>query len=249
MQVIPSRRDARPRASLLTAVGGSLSALALLGLGLAFGYLEFSTSIVGDVMGHARAGAAEVGLGIVVWAVALTAPACLVTIGLIRFIQVVPMPSRTSRHTLSSLAAAVSDDYVAATRVRLPDGRVIPELVIGPHGIAVFEELPPAGATRRRAGAWEVRMANGRWMPLENPLDRAARDAERVRRWLAGDERDFVVKVYAAVIDPGASIPRTPACAVIARHQVPAFLASLPPQRSMTEPRLQRIVERVRGAT
>ena len=32
------------------------------------------------------------------------------------------------------------------------------------------------------------------------PLDRASRDAERVRGWLASDDRDFVVRVYAAIV-------------------------------------------------
>lgn len=91
-------------------------------------------------------------------------------------------------------------------------------------------------------------MTDGRWIPVENPLDRATRDAERVRRWLATDDRDFVIKVYAAVIGPDATVPRTPTCAVITRDQIPAFLASLPPQRSLTSTRLQRIVEHVDAA-
>ena len=43
-------------------------------------------------------------------------------------------------------------------------------------------------------------MTNGRWVPIENPLDRATRDAERVRRWLATDDRDFVIKALNAQI-------------------------------------------------
>jgi len=91
-------------------------------------------------------------------------------------------------------------------------------------------------------------MTDGRWVPVENPLDRATRDAERVRRWLATDDRDFVIKVYAAAIGSEATVPRTPSCAVITREQIPAFLASLPAQRTLTPTRLQRIVEHVDSA-
>jgi hypothetical protein len=200
-------------------------------------------------MDSPRPGPTQVALGVVAWAVALTAPACFVIVGSVRLAQAVEPLGRRRRPSVSSLAGTLSDQYVAATSVRLPEGRVIPELVIGPHGVAIFEELPPAAASRHAGGRWEVRLTDGHWIPLENPLDRAARDADRVRRWLATDDRDFVVKVYAAVIDPQVALPRTPTCAVITRDQVPAFLAALPPQRSLTPSRLQRIVEHVDEAT
>ena len=55
-----------------------------------------------------------------------------------------------------------------------------------------------------------------------------------------------MVKVYAALVVPDNRIQRTPACAVITRDQVPAYLASLPPQRSLTPSRREFIVEQVR---
>ncbi|HEY6057890.1 MAG TPA: hypothetical protein VIV06_07645, partial [Candidatus Limnocylindrales bacterium] len=112
----------------------------------------------------------------------------------------------------------------------------------------VFEPLPPAAITRHSAGRWEVRTTSGRWLPLENPLERAARDAERVRRWIGAMDADYVVKVHAAVIAPDASLPRTPTCAVVTRDDIPAFLSSLPPQRSLTETRRQRLIELVESA-
>ena len=116
----------------------------------------------------------------------------------------------------------------------------------GPHGVAIFELLPPLRASRHHDGRWEVRVRSGRWIPIENPLERASRDAERVRRWLADDDHDFVVKVHAAVIAPDLSLPRTPTCAVITSDQVAAYLASLPPQRSLTASRRERLVELIR---
>jgi hypothetical protein len=248
MQVIPSRRAPRSRASALPALVSALLGVTLLGVGLGLGYLAFSTSIVARVMGSARPGPVEVALGITAWAVALTAPACFVILGLGRLVHATGPLRRRAPQSISSLVGTLTEEYVGATRVHLPDGYVIPELVIGPHGVAIFEELPPAAVSRQVGGRWEVRMTDGRWLPIENPLDRATRDAERVRRWLATDDRDFVIKVYAAVIGPGSIVPRTPTCAVIERDQIPAFLASLPPQRSLTPTRLQRIVEHVDAA-
>ena len=45
-----------------------------------------------------------------------------------------------------------------------------------------------------------------------------------------------------------APVTRSPACAVITRDQVPAWIASLPRQRSLTERRLARLVAVVRTA-
>lgn len=249
MQVIPSRRSARPRASVASVVLGGLLGAGLIGVGLGLGWLTFSTSIVQRLMDSPQPGPTQVALAVIAWAVALTAPACLVIVGSVRLVQAVEPLGRHRPATVTALAGTLSDQYVAATSVRLPDGRVIPELVIGPHGVAIFERLPPAAASRHSGGRWEVRTTEGRWIPLENPLDRASRDADRVRRWLATDDRDFVVKVYAAVVATDTSLPRTPTCAVITRDQVTAFLAALPPQRSLTPQRLQRIVEHVGAAS
>ena len=81
------------------------------------------------------------------------------------------------------LRRAIGDDHVVATSVRLPVGnRVLPELVIGPFGAAVIEELPPSGAVMSRGvRTWEVRVGNGYIRTIENPLDRATHDAEIVR--------------------------------------------------------------------
>jgi hypothetical protein len=84
-------------------------------------------------------------------------------------------------------------------------------------------------------------------MPYDNPLERAARDAERVRNWFAAGEQDFVVKVYAAVVTSDTSLDRTPACAVISPEQIPAWLASLPPQRSLSSSRRAELLDQIRS--
>ena len=96
-------------------------------------------------------------------------------------------------------------------------------------------------ASRRRpntplasATLWEI-AASHTPCPIEAPLDRASRDAERVRGWLASDDRDFVVRVYAAIVTDDKTVDRTPACAVVAPAELAGWIAALPPQRGLNE--------------
>ena len=85
-------------------------------------------------------------------------------------------------------------------------------------------------------------------MPLENPLERAVRSAERVRHWLGGEDRGFVVRVYAAVIASDGQLTRTPNCAVVTRDQIPAYLNSLPIQRGFSADRRAQVIDDLRTA-
>ena len=124
---------------------------------------------------------------------------------------------------------------------------MVRNLVTGPFGLAILSELPPPRATRRHGTNWEVHRADGRWIHLENPLERAARDADRIRSWVSAEDRDFVVKVYAAIVTSDSTLSRTPTCAVITTEQIPAWLASLPPQRSLSSNRRAELVDLVRS--
>ena len=128
-----------------------------------------------------------------------------------------------------------------------PTGRPIPELVIGPFGVAVIHELGRREAIRQVGTSWERKTREG-WLPTEHPLDAAERDAERVRHWLTTGDLDFVVRVHAALITADPSMLRSPLCAVITEAQIPDWIAALPRQRTLTEGRRQQIVARVRGA-
>ena len=86
------------------------------------------------------------------------------------------------------------------------------------------------------------------WVPTEHPLDRVARDAERVRHWLTHGDLDYVVRVYAALVTPDATIARTPLCAVISDDQIPDWLAALPRQRSFSAARRSHLLIRIREA-
>jgi hypothetical protein len=118
--------------------------------------------------------------------------------------------------------------------------------VVGPFGIAVISEPPPPNATRREGASWEVRRQDGRWIPLENPLDRASRDAERLRGWISSEDRDFLVKAYAGFATSDPTVVRTSSCAVVVPEQAAAWLMSLPPQRSLTPSRYEELVEAIR---
>jgi len=120
-------------------------------------------------------------------------------------------------------------------------GVLIPDEVLGPHGIAFFEPLPAHAATRQVGGRWEARFADGRWRPIENPLDRAALNADGLRRFLREDDRDFVVKVHPVVTSSAPLVDSTDTCAVVALGDVPAWIAGLPAQQSLSAARLQRV--------
>ncbi len=244
MPVLAAARPSRRPRTVASAIVGLLVGAVLVGAGLALGYVALGTGVV-DQLTAARPGAGQTVVGAAAWAVALVAPALFVIVGAVRLVTGIDdlVGSRPHPRPAARVAARLPDDHVVATRVRLPDGRLVPELVVGPFGVAVVEEMPPAGAVRVRGGHWEVRAMTGAWQPIEHPLDRAARDAERVRRWLAHEEHDHVVKVYAAVVGPPSSMARTPECAVVSPEQLQGWLGSLPPQRSLNADRRARIVE------
>jgi hypothetical protein len=100
----------------------------------------------------------------------------------------------------------------------------------------------------RGVRSWEVRVGNGHIRTIENPLERATRDSERVRAWLSGAETDYVLKVYAAVVGSDPAVERSASCAVLAPDQIAEWLTSLPPQRSIDSYRRDSIVKMVRAA-
>ena len=68
-----------------------------------------------------------------------------------------------------------------------------------------------------------------------------------MRRWLADDDRDYLVRVYAAVIAEDPTIARTPPCAVIREAQLEPWLRSLPVQRSLSQARRDQLVAMLAG--
>ena len=252
MQVIASERPVAglpSRADVIRAliVGGILVAGASV-----LAYLVYATQFLGQFTPSGRASTTQLMTGALAWTFALTAPAGFGLVGLVRVGSAVERMAARRRPPTPAVrvAGSVADDHAVATRVRLPDGsRIIPELVIGPFGAAVIEELPPVGAVvSRGVRSWEVRLADGKVHLIDHPLERATRDAERVRVWFASDDSDHVVKVYAAVVGTDPAVSRLPSCAYIGPDQVGPWLASLPPQRSFDSDRRERVIRLVRAA-
>ena len=249
MQLI-STATAHARRPIGSIVTGTLVGAILVAGGLSLAYLVFATPLLGALLPSGRLGPGQMATGMVVMAFALVAPVTFVAVGTYRLAKLLASTrTRAQAGTmLERLVPSLPPDVVAASDVTLHDGRTIPGLLVGPFGLIVLREAPSSAVTRVSGSHWELRTPLG-WTPLENPFDRATRDAERVRQWLSHDDRDFLVKTYAAVIaQPDRSLARSAACAVLTLEQVPAFVASLPAQRSLTASRRESILDQIREA-
>jgi hypothetical protein len=252
MQVLVSNRARAGRPSRLGVATAALAGTAAVTASAALLYLVFGANFVDRFMPTGRPTTYELIAGALAWTFALTAPAGFGLVGVARLVTAYDRwRARRPRVTPAlRLRRAIGDDHVVATGVRVPDGsRVLPELVLGPFGAAVIEELPPAGAVMSRGvRSWEVRVGNGQIRTIENPLLLAGHDAERVRAWLSPDDSDHVLKVYSAVVGTDPRVERTPAVALIAPSQVAEWLSSLPPQKSIDTGRRDKLVKQVRAA-
>ena len=252
MQVLVSNRTRAGQPSRLGVATAALAGTAGVTASAGLLYLVFGANFIDRFMPTGRPTTYELIAGALAWTFALTAPAGFGLIGVARlFTAYERWRARRPRITPAlRLRRAIGDDHVVATGVRLPDGsRTLPELVLGPFGAAIIEELPPAGAVMSRGvRSWEVRVGNGQIRTIENPLLLAGHDADRVRSWLSPDDADHVLKVYAAVVGTDSRVERTPAVALIAPAQVAEWLSSLPPQKSIDTGRREKLVKQVRAA-
>ena len=248
MQIIASTRPAPRSVPVLSVVSGLAMGGVLISAAAAVAYVSLATPFLQKVSDVGPLTNSRIIVGVLAWTFALTAPVGFGLVGLMRILTSIERFANRERPTPTvRVARQLGDDLYVASRVRLPDGRPVPELVIGPFGVAVIGEMPPSRLMRRHGQRWEQRMRDGKWAAIDNPLDRAVRDGERVRRWFGAEDRDFVVKMHAAVVDAALSIERTSACAVITPEQIPAWLASLPAQRGMTTDRREQLVNRIRA--
>jgi hypothetical protein len=242
MQIIGAAPSQKPR--LPSLVIGAATGTVLVVSGLTIEFATLITPYV-DTIAQGRFGGPNALAGVLVRWLAVTLGAVFLGVGTARLAELIS--AFRSRVVPDAAPAAVSgDEPVMVLNVELGDGRPIPKLVIGRFGAAVVRDLPPATSTRRTGAYWEGR-TDGGWIRIESPLGSASRDAERVRRWLSEDDREYLVRVYAAVIADGPTIARTPSCAVITETQLEPWLRSLPVQRSLTEARRNQVIAMLRG--
>jgi hypothetical protein len=235
-----------PRALAIARLIGCLYVVA--GLGIA--WLTLTTPFVDVFAAHSQAFAGATAMHALGWLTALALPGLCLIVGAHRILDFadVSSPFTRRRDPLAGLGAGLGDDYTAICDLILAGGRHISWMIIGPQGIVVLGRLPNPSTSRQVDGHWETRLEADRWIAIEDPLDRTARDAEAVRRWLVGDEHGFVVKVYAVVVTDQAPANRNAAVAVVGRGGIPAFLASLPPHRTFTPARRTMLVDRIRSS-
>lgn len=231
-------------------IGVTLLGFVLVGAGLAMAYLTIATPLASELAPGASATRGPIGIGFGIWSFSLIAGGALLAAGTNRLAWIVASLKAGNRRggPATRVLGSSSPDLAVACNVIAGDGRPIPELVIGPFGAAVIHELPAASRVRHGPAGWETRTAGG-WEPIDDPLDAAMRDAERVRRWLAGADLEFVVRVYAALVVSDRVLQRSPTCAVIAAGQIPSWVASLPRQRTLTAGRRARLLGMARPST
>ena len=247
MQVLVSPRAARPPLGAVF-VGVAVGGVLLVG-GVFLAWLAFATPVISGLAPTVpRPTIDQLAMGGAIWAVSLVAPPAFAIVGVLRLQRVArAVTVKPKPRAIDRAASTLGDEYVAATEVLLPDGRVVHDLVLGPFGIAVINELPPPRSTRHAGYTWEVRAPNGRWLPMENPMERTSRDAERVRRWFGAEDRDYVIKTYAAAVTVDPTVTRTPNCAVVTPDQIAAWLGSLPAARALTPDRRAELVEDIQA--
>jgi hypothetical protein len=247
MQVIAADAPVS-RADRVAVARTAATAVLLLLAGAMIAWLCLGTPLIDSFIPQGHPSAMQYLVGAFAWGFAILVPAAFVIIGFARIAAAVDAAAALNPRTVTpNLAKALGPDHLAATNLLLPGGRRIHELVLGPFGIVVLGDVPPPSVSRHVGTAWEVRGSRGRWIPIEAPLDRAARDAERVRGWLATDDRDFLVRVYAAVVTNDDRVERTPTCAVVKPADLAGWLEALPGQRGLTPDRRERLVELIRS--
>lgn len=240
--------SSRPDGQTDSPLAGTLLGAALAVTGVTLAVLTIQTPFVARAMPGGAAGSSS-SAALLVWSLAIAAGGSLLVSGAGRLaVAVAGMRSGAGRPSpLARVLAGLPDEVTVIDGGASRDGRPGSRLVVGSFGVAVLHEMAPLTVIREVGPSWEARTAYG-WTPAEPPLDRAARQADRLRHELSEADLDFIARVHAAIVIADATVTRSPTCAVITRDQVPAWIASLPRQRSLTERRLARLVAVVRTA-
>lgn len=246
---------ARPSAfASLRSIPALAMGLALVAIGVALGVRELSSDTLVRVLAGAAPGPLGGAAAILGWGLGLLLPVVLVAAGTLATRRAATEARRT-RGRLLELLGTLPDDHLVALDVALPDGRILPVVVAGETWIVLLEALPPPDRLRHAQGRWELRLPGRGWVPVEEPVSRARRDADRLRGWLRDLTGDGRVPVRAALVDPAAGRRRSrhpvehPEVPLLAPDQVGAWLAALPAGPGFASGRRARLRERLAAAT
>jgi hypothetical protein len=238
----PRRTDRRPEQRFGTLVGNTFVGALLVAAGLLVGYLSLTTTFVAWLAPGATAAGRQMPIGLGVLSFALLAAGGLAVAGTSRLAALLTsIRPDASPGTAARALASMGDEIVILRNVLGETGHSIPELLVGPFGAAIINEVPSPRQLRRTSSGWEARIGD-EWRWVEEPLQQAVRDAERVRLWFAGADLDFVVRVHVAVVVTDQVVERMPGCAVISPAEIAAWVALLPVQRTLSATRRHRLV-------
>jgi hypothetical protein len=249
MHMLTQRTRDHANGRILVVAGRTVAGAGWVAVGLVAGWLIFATPLLVRAVNLSSGSALAPILGTVAWVAAVTAPTCFILLGTIRLASAATNLRGRTRpfRPVHAMAKRLPAGLLTLPTVRLPDGRAIPDVVLGPYGVAFFEVLPAPASSRHVGSHWEARFVDGGWRPAENPLERAARDGDALRRFLESVDCGFVVRVYPVVTSsarPGAfGAELTGACSVVPLADVPGWLASLRAQRSLSATRIEHIRE------
>ncbi len=232
MSTSPATRTTHHDGSVL---GETLVGTSLVLLGMWFVYLALFRDLA-DSLTSVRATDGGLALIFLAWLAAIAAPMVLVLLGTDRLARMVATIRR------SGWSRSRSDPYrdlpagvVRVGRMALDDGRAAPSVLIGAFGLVVVQESQIVD------GLIDATHNGGRLATWDDPRETASRETERVRRWIAQHDNDFVVRVYAVLVTPEPHLPRTTSCSVVTADGLAGWLDALPRQRSFSADRQARL--------
>ena len=241
MQVTPANPNV-PRPGRLAAIRSLVIAVAMVGVGGVLGWILLYTPIVLTLVPASHGSPGAVAAGITAWVLAIAVPASLVVFGMARIaFALEAWTGRFPHRPVSALRQALAPGRSAIADLALGDGRRISQVLIGPFGAVVVGDVPPTAFSRTDGMRWEILAARNRWVSVEPPAERAARDADRLRSWFVAADRDFVITVGAVLATDDPRVHGTAACPVIRPHDLAVWVGALPVQQSLTASRLERL--------
>jgi len=236
-----------PRSGRFAAARALVVALAMVAAGCVLGWILLYTPIALGLVPPGRS-PISTAAGLAAWLLAIAVPASLVAFGMARITFVLEAwTGRFARRPISTLRLALAPGRSAVADLDLPDGHRVQQVLLGPFGAVVLGDVPPPAFSRFDGMRWELRSGR-KWVSVEPPTERAARDADRLRSWFVADDRDFVVAVRAVIAVDDPRVHGTAACPVIGEQDLAAWVAALPIQKSLTAVRFERLHTMVEGA-